>query len=407
MSESCAVITTQIRPLHCNSILPALNFQFRASSISLFQLPAGVVVNAYRFKIKNLTTNQTDIVQKNLPIIQLVETSVAMYDCAFQVEVAIQLNNEWMPYGTSCIVFSPPVPGTVMDEDSCNLQVPHMNTIIRAIPVPLATRYEFEVSLIEGGIPIETVTLIRTGASLNLLLVDGISKKFSAEYRIRVKAEGLTASGLVWSSSYGPPCSVFSPHPPEVWIEGCGEEAELHPASLTTVIYAKYVGGVTNYRYTLSHEDGYSQTITSTARTFRLSNFNQLSPLTPGATYSLAVETMIYGYYYYGKDCNIKVPGGSVLKENLTMSDRSIDKSFVYPNPTNSFFTIHMNHENEEQIVKKVWIEVYDNFGRVIENHEIESKESLIHFGENLPSGIYYLRLNDEYTTWSEKIIKR
>lgn len=407
ISESCVQITTQIRPIHCNTILPALNYQFRASSISVYQLPTGVVVNAYRFKIKNLTTNQSDIVQKSLPIIQLVESSVAMYDCAFQVEVAIQLNNEWMPYGASCIVFSPPVPGTVMDEDSCNLQVPHMNSIIRAIPVPLATRYEFEVSLIEGGIPIETVTLIKTGASLNLLLVDGISKKFSAEYRIRVKAEGLTASGLVWSSSYGPPCSVFSPHPPEVWIEGCGEEAGLHPASLTTVIYAKYVGGVTNYRYTLSHEDGYSQTITSTARTFRLSNFNQLSPLTPGATYSLAVESMIYGFYYYGKDCNVKVPGGSVLKENLSISERSEDKYLIYPNPSDSFFTIQTNLENSKQTIKKLSIEAYDNFGRMIEKKEVENAESLIYFGDNLSSGVYYLKINDGNRTWFDKVVKR
>lgn len=405
ISEGCVQITTQIRPLHCNTVLPALNFQFRASSVSTFQIPAGVVINAYRFKIKNLATNQTDIVQKSLPIIQLVESSVAMYDCAFQVEVAIQLNNEWMPYGAPCTVFSPPVPGTVMDENSCNLQVQHMNTIIRAIPVPHATRYEFEVSLIEGGVPVETITLIRTGASLNLLLLDGISKKFSAEYRIRVKVEGLTASGLVWSTAYGPPCSVFSPHPPEVWIEGCGDEAGLQPAALTTVIYAKFVGGVTNYRYTLSHENGYSQTFTSPARTFRLSNFNQLSPLTPGATYSLAVETMIYGYYYYGKDCNIKVPGGNGVQPNQNGIEEKNDfeKCIVFPNPSNDYFNLKWSNDTP----KILHYTIIDRFGRIIEDKKTEYTDEGLLFGEDLPQGIYILQVKDEQKVWTEKLIKR
>lgn len=405
ISEGCVQITTQIRPLHCNTVLPALNFQFRASSVSTFQIPAGVVINAYRFKIKNLATNQTDIVQKSLPIIQLVESSVAMYDCAFQVEVAIQLNNEWMPYGAPCTVFSPPVPGTVMDENSCNLQVQHMNTIIRAIPVPHATRYEFEVSLIEGGVPVETVTLIRSGASLNLLLLDGISKKFSAEYRIRVKVEGLTASGLVWSTAYGPPCSVFSPHPPEVWIEGCGDEAGLQPAALTTVIYAKFVGGVTNYRYTLSHENGYSQTFTSPARTFRLSNFNQLSPLTPGATYSLAVETMIYGYYYYGKDCNIKVPGGNGVQPNQNGIEEKNDfeKCIVFPNPSNDYFNLKWSNDTP----KILHYTIIDRFGRIIEDKKTEYTDEGLLFGEDLPQGIYILQVKDEQKVWTEKLIKR
>lgn len=404
-SEGCVQITTQIRPLHCNTVLPALNFQFRASSVSTFQIPAGVVINAYRFKIKNLATNQTDIVQKSLPIIQLVESSVAMYDCAFQVEVAIQLNNEWMPYGAPCTVFSPPVPGTVMDENSCNLQVQHMNSIIRAIPVPHATRYEFEVSLIEGGVPVETVTLIRSGASLNLLLLDGISKKFSAEYRIRVKVEGLTASGLVWSTAYGPPCSVFSPHPPEVWIEGCGDEAGLQPAALTTVIYAKFVGGVTNYRYTLSHENGYSQTFTSPARTFRLSNFNQLSPLTPGATYSLAVETMIYGYYYYGKDCNIKVPGGNGVQPNQNGIEEKNDfeKCIVFPNPSNDYFNLKWSNDTP----KILHYTIIDRFGRIIEYKKTEYTDEGLLFGEDLPQGIYILQVKDEQKVWTEKLIKR
>lgn len=404
-SEGCVQITTQIRPLHCNTVLPALNFQFRASSVSTFQIPAGVVINAYRFKIKNLATNQTDIVQKSLPIIQLVESSVAMYDCAFQVEVAIQLNNEWMPYGAPCTVFSPPVPGTVMDENSCNLQVQHMNTIIRAIPVPHATRYEFEVSLIEGGVPVETVTLIRSGASLNLLLLDGISKKFSAEYRIRVKVEGLTASGLVWSTAYGPPCSVFSPHPPEVWIEGCGDEAGLQPAALTTVIYAKFVGGVTNYRYTLSHENGYSQTFTSLARTFRLSNFNQLSPLTPGATYSLAVETMIYGYYYYGKDCNIKVPGGNGLKPSEIYIEENVvlPKWIVFPNPSNNNFSIKTTENNP----KFIHYQIIDGWGRTIENNRVNYQEEGVLVGESLHPGVYVLVLSDGQNWWKEKLIKQ
>ena len=403
--DGCSQFTTQLRSNYCNAVLPSMNETIRASTNYVNELPNEVFVNAYRFRIKNLSTNQTGVIQKSNYLMKLFESSIVMYDCSFLIEVSIQLNNEWMAYGPGCIIHIPPVPNTIMDDMSCNQRVQNMNSIIRAKPIPVGSRYHFEVALIENGIAVETTNLIKVGASFNLLQLQGLSLKYSAEYSVRVKAEGSSPNGLVWSTDFSPPCSVFSPHLPEVRVEGCAEENGIHPTSLTTVIYVNPIGGVNNFRYTLSHEDGYSQTITSLQRTFRLSNFNQLQPLTPGEVYSLAVETMIYGYYYYGKDCNIKVPGGNGVQPNQNGIEEKNDfeKGIVFPNPSNDYFNLKWSNDTP----KILHYTIIDRFGRIIEDKKTEyTKEGLL-FGEDLPQGIYILQVKDEQKVWTEKLIKR
>jgi hypothetical protein len=287
-----------------------------------------------------------------------------------------------------------------------------MNNIIRATVVPAAVNYEYEVSLIEGGIPVATTTLVRPGASFNLLQLSGLPIKFGAEYQVRMKVEVPTNLGLQWSSEYGAPCSVFSPLAPEAQIEGCGDEAGIFPASLNTVIYATPVAGATLYRFTLSNGSGYNQTFTTSTRTFRLSNFNALAALTSGTSYSVTVETQIYGFFYAGKDCNITTPGAPpvMTREEIEVKTPTEEvavapfKVVAYPNPFADSFVLDIQTSN----VAPISVAIYDMAGRLLETKDIQADDlSTQRIGERYPAGVYNTIVTQGNETRVIRVMKR
>lgn len=411
LSEGCVQLTTQLRPLHCDQTVSSITLPIRASGIPLTAIPEGTQILLYRFKIRNLTTNQVSFVNSTTTVFNLSQASVVMYNCSFEVSVAIYLNSEWMPYGPSCVVFTPPVPIPSMHPISCDIQVNNMNSIIRSETIPKAFHYEFEVALIEEGVVTEITTIIRPVASFNLSLLQGISLKFNATYRVRVKVEVLTPNGFEWSTEYGPSCLVYSPYPLDIWIEGCDSDLGLMPNALSTVIYAKPGEGISQYRFTLSHENGYLQSYTTDERTFRLSNFNTLAPLTPGATYSLAVETMIYGYFYFGKDCNVTAPSEEsiilpreIASEKGNSSFESKFNAFAYPNPFTTSFAIDVTTSTTSNIT----LAVYDMTGRLLEVKEMNLNDMINYqFGDRYPTGVYNIMITQGEEKKTLRVLKQ
>ena len=410
LNDGCPVVLARLRADNCGSTLSAINEVLRGDLVSP-SVPVGVSRTGYRFRLTNTITNAVREVERPNYVFQISTTDIAEYATVYTVEVAVRLNEQWMPYGPACTVVTPDVPSTVIAASSCGTTLAQMNNIIRAEVVPSAVNYEYEVSLIEGGVAVETTTLVRPAANLNLALLTGISIKYGAEYRIRVKVEVPTATGLQWSTNYGAACSVFSPLAPESQIEGCGTEAGLTPSTLNTVIYATPVGGTTQYRFTLSDGMGYSQVYTSSTRTFRLSNFNALSPLTPGGIYSVSVEALVYGSYYAGKDCNILVPGGGLLirpteitKEETVKTLPTEFKAIAYPNPFVDSFVLEVQTTTAEPI----HLVVYDMTGRLIETQMVKADRLNAQFiGDNYPSGIYNAIVSQGEETRVVRIIKR
>lgn len=410
LNDGCPVILAELRTDNCGVQLTTINQALRGDKLSS-PVPNSVSLNGYRFRITNLTTNEVRIVDRPNYIFQISSTDIAQYDTAYAIEVAVRLNNQWMPFGTICNVVTPEVPSTVIAATSCGETLVQMNNIIRAIMVPAAVNYEYEVSLIEGGFPVETTSIIRPGASFNLLQLTGISIKYASEYSIRVKVEVPTAIGLQWSSNYGAPCSVFTPLAPEAQIEGCGSELGLFPPSLNTVIYSTPVGGATEYRFTLSDENGYFQQYTNSARVCRLQNFNQLAPLTPGGNYTITTEAFVYGFYYAGKDCNITVPGGvlirpasDITKEESILSGAIDFKVVAHPNPFSGHFALNL----QTAVNEPVQVTIYDMTGRILEAVSVQSdvlSSQLI--GESYPSGIYNVIVSQGEETRVIRVVKK
>jgi hypothetical protein len=245
-----------------------------------------------------------------------------------------------------------------------------------------------------------------------LLQLTNIPIKFGAEYRVRMKVEVPTDLGLQWSSNYGAPCSVFSPVAPEAQIEGCGDEAGIFPASLSTVIYATPVGGATLYRFTLTNGSGYNQSFTTSTRSFRLSNFNSFAALTTGTSYSLTVEAQIYGFFYAGKDCNITTPGAPpvITREEIEVKTPTEEvgvapfKVVAYPNPFADSFILDIQTSN----VAPISVVIYDMAGRLLETRDIQADDlSTQKIGERYPAGVYNAIVTQGDETRVIRVVKR
>jgi len=409
LMNSCAVITARLRAQNCDTNLTSLNQVVRGDRFSQ-SIPSGVAVTGYRFRVTNLVTSEVRIVERSNYVFQLTYTDFADYNTPYSVEVALRLNQQWMDaYGAPCTITTPGVPNTVLAPTSCGATVAQMNNIIRAVVVPSALQYEFEVSLIEGAVAVETTTLIKTGESFNLLQLSGISIKFGAEYSVRVKVQVPTSSGPQWSTAYGAPCSVFTPLAVEAAIEGCGVETGIAPAAMTTLIYASPVGGATQYKFTLTDGMAYTQTYTTPSRYFKLSNFNALQALTPGGTYSVTVEVQVYGFYYPGKDCNILVPGGAPIVP-FTRADVDSNnpmgefKAVAYPNPYGESFALNLISNS----TSPVSIAIYDMAGRLLETREFKfEKLASQKLGERYPSGVYSIIVNQDEETQTIRVVKK
>ncbi|MDD2986506.1 MopE-related protein [Flavobacterium sp.] len=409
ITDGCAIITATLRPENCGQQLTSINQVVRGNSYSQ-SIPNGVTVTGYRFRVTNLITNAVRIVERSNYIFQLTYTDFAEYDTPYSVEVALRLNQEWMEvYGAPCTITTPGVPNTILAATSCGATVVQLNNIIRAVVVPSALNYEYNVALIEGGFPVATTTLVRSGASFNLLQLTGIPIKFGAEYSVTIRVEVPTSSGPQWSTVAGATCSVFTPFAPEVTIEGCDEETGITPANLNTVAYADPIGGATQYRFTLTNGLAYNQVYVASSRFFRLSNFNALSPLTAGETYSVYVEAEIYGYYYAGKDCNILVPGGILIKpeteieQELTRTLAVEFKATIHPNPFAESFSLELQTKSQELIT----LTIYDMTGRLIETKTLavdQIKE--LQIGNKYPTGIYNALVKQGETTTTIRVVK-
>ena len=176
-------------------------------------------------------------------------------------------------------------------------------------------------------------------------------------------------------------------------------------------MYASPVGGATQYRFTLTDGLAYNQVYTTPSRFFKLSNFNALSPLTAGGTYSVTVEVEIYGNYYAGKDCNILVPGG--VGRPITPITRTTVgtetlmgefKAVAYPNPFANNFAINLRSNS----TTPVSIAIYDMAGRLLEAREFKFDQlTTQQLGDRYPAGVYSVIVTQEQQPQTIRVVKQ
>jgi hypothetical protein len=135
-----------------------------------------------------------------------------------------------------------------------------------------------------------------------------------------------------------------------------------------------------------------------------------MQTLTPGAYYTLAVEVLVYGFYYPGIDCRIKVPGGT----SPSFATRTIDSNesdgvfsfevIAYPNPFADNFAFYLNSESTHPL----HIAIYDMTGRLLEDVKVTAAEvNALTMGAEFLSGIYNAIITQEANTKKLRLVKK
>lgn len=104
-----------------------------------------------------------------------------------------------------------------------------------------------------------------------------------------------------------------------------------------------------------------------------------------------------------GANSTIVVQGRPAKREEdipVTIAAAKLDAKPM-PNPTSTYFTLHITGNNEE----KINVTVFDLYGRIMETH-VTPNGSYIRFGENYQAGTYFVKVSQGKLTKQVKLIK-
>jgi hypothetical protein len=104
-----------------------------------------------------------------------------------------------------------------------------------------------------------------------------------------------------------------------------------------------------------------------------------------------------------GANSTIVVQGKPTNREEdipVTIAANKLDARPM-PNPTSTYFTLHVTGNNEE----KINVTVFDLYGRMMETH-VTPNGSYIRFGENYQAGTYFVRVSQGELSKQVKLIK-
>ncbi|WP_284651797.1 T9SS type A sorting domain-containing protein [Flavobacterium terrisoli] len=394
--NGCSPAFTNIIPSFNGSTLLKARSTITASIASY----SGPFAVTYLFRITNLSA--TPQVTVDLPRafrnFNLGMTSILAYDSQYSVMVAAVVNGEQQPFSAPCIISTPGVPTTKLVQ--CGITPTSMTSAIPCNSVPNVVGYQFEVALASNPGVVKEFFRLYNNFSMQLITnaPSNVPLLYNTNYIVRVKAKVLIDGEEVFGA-YGDPCTVTTPNAPEAFMVACDEDG-IEPASLTTVLYAGHIPYTTMYRFTLYNEAlDYNESIEHSFNTFRLSDFDAITPLVQGETYSITVDAMIFGNYYPGKDCQIIVP--------FSAKTRWLDSPFevkAYPNPFANTFLINVATESNSPVS----IKVYDMIGRLVDQqtNEVTNLENLP-IGSQYPSGVYNVIITQDEQVKTLRVVKR
>lgn len=384
---------TKLRPSQCNDTLLGLNSPIYAKTITGAQ--------AYKFQIYN--PNNGDIVEyeKNTGTTYAITFGYpelipyAYYATTYEVRVKVKINNTWeADYGDMCYLTTPA--GSKVREQDNNKTVNYMHyerIFLDPCNSPGVQDYQIryringtttyytatfgtESTSSPSDIEFELADFNNTslyGKTLRVsvrVLINGNWTPWGNEKIIKIVSNPQTRlCDGTYLTSIG-------------YIDHCGTFSDPYIISSTSTILSSYnLFGFSFSTFEVSKLDDFGNTIqTETltrqfsqygalARSFRL---NMILPYSSGVnntTFKIRVKTNLGAY---GNECYVRV-------------QNSIDPSPITatPNPFSTKFSLNLPNDT--------LITIYNMNGQLVESNL--SSENL---GENLPKGIYFIKLNEE-----------
>ncbi|MGV9005078.1 MopE-related protein [Flavobacterium sp.] len=169
----------------------------------------------YRFRIINLYTGQTQIIDRTAKTFVLTQLNSFHYATNYSIDVATRFTSAFPSnpsYGAPCIVRTPNIPA--LTALYCNKSVLTKTTAISTTIVSLATGYRFEVtrwtdSSLSQMVSISTID--RTSNSFNFTQINNYAPSTYYTVRVSVKTSGTFPTDQSGQTLYGTSCTIISP----------------------------------------------------------------------------------------------------------------------------------------------------------------------------------------------------
>jgi hypothetical protein len=309
---------------------------------------------------------------------------------AWTIRVRADLNGgETIEYGAArTITLNNTVGLPQLRPSQCGLVVAANNGSVRlnAVPVSGASMYEFGVT-VNGGAE-QTVSSMTPTFNFGQL-PNGVPG-FSSTIAIRVRAQ---SSGL-WTG-WGSSCNVTTPTQlTRVRASQCNR---TFPNLGSTTINANPVAGATAYKFGVTVNGGAEQILSLPTSFFRYSDLPSLPGI--GATIAIRVRAIVNGIEgAFGLSCNVFTPAPA--DEDFSQNLSSNEEMTAYPNPFTNQFTLKLVSNSEASI------QIFDINGRLVANQVVNESYD-VELGQNLTSGVYLVRVEQNNETKSFKMIKK
>ena len=120
--------------------------------------------------------------------------------------------------------------------------------------------------------------------------------------------------------------------------------------------------------------------------------------------YQVVDNNPYYGTSYYRLK-QTDFDGKYSYSEILAVNHTSINDFIIYPNPFENEITLQFDDITDD---RSYTVEVLDNLGRIVYNKETfpNSGQTTIRLDKDLPKGSYHVRVKNEYTVTSKKLLK-
>jgi hypothetical protein len=272
----------------------------------------------------------------------------------------------------------------------CSLVLPanEPTVVLNAFPVENATNYEFQVTVNNGNPQsINTANSFMTFAQLSALPATG------ATIAVKVRA---TVNGIV--GEWGNTCTVTTAAPTQITQLFFSQCSLVLPANEPTVVLNAFpVDNASSYDFMVTVNGGTPQMINTVNSYF---TFGQLTNL-PGHSASIAVSVraIVNGVAgAWGNTCTVttNAPGDEDFVESIA----SKQEMAAYPNPFTNQFTLKLANNSEAAI------QIFDINGRLVANQVVNDSYD-VELGQNLTSGVYLVRVEQNNELKSFKMIKK
>ncbi|RZJ73017.1 YDG domain-containing protein [Flavobacterium sp.] len=381
-------IFSQVLPSQCGTTLTSISSYVGAVSF-------GTPVDGYRFRIVNVATGAVQTIDRVTPNFQVSLLPTFDYAATYSVSVQLRRNGTWLNYyGPACQISTPAIldqgGAAAVNPSQCGIVLPAISTLIATTSLPNVTAYRFRITDTATN---QQQVLERSTNWFALTMLNNYLYGRTYAIEVSVKTSGSF-------SGYGQPCSVTAPTVPQ--LTNCGATI----ANAGSVVATTSLNRVTSYQFQLTNLSTFETVFVTRSQNYF--TFNNVAGYVPGATYVVSVAVMTAGAWSdFGESCTIVAPGGvtrEIVKGEETSAPQVAFRAVAYPNPYAQGFALDMDSSSEE----KVSVKVYDMIGKLVENREIsfEAIESA-QFGENYPSGVYNVVVNQGANVTTLRVIKR